>query len=274
MPRHGPPPAVPDAEKWLGALGRESQAMRRVTSIIRRAAPTSVPILISGETGTGKRFLARTIHELSPRHSQPFVLLDSSKTRGVRSANSVRFSILNRPIKPHGWLERFVERAKRGTLVIVETSEMNTELQAQLLPILDERERRPPFDKTHASLDIRVLALSSVPWEKTVSEGVLLKELYYRLKVFSIELPPLRKRLEDLSFLAEWFIRHFAQRTQTLPRLVDSECLDALRAYPWPGNVTELRGVIQAALIRSHGPRLILGDLPPEIATWKRGTRI
>ena len=248
--------------------------MRRVTSIIRRAAPTSVPILISGETGTGKRFLARTIHELSPRCWRSFVLLDFSRApRNVPPVNSVWSSVLSQPAE-RGWLERCLQRTKRGTLVIVETSEMNTELQAQLLPILDERERHPPFDKTYASLDIRVLALSSVPWEKTVREGVLLKELYYRLKVFSIELPPLRKRFEDLPFLAEWFIRHFAQRTQTPPRLVDSECLDALRAYPWPGNVTELRGVIQAALIRSHGPRLTLGDLPPEIATWKRVTRI
>ena len=248
--------------------------MRAVIRVLRRAAPTDVPILISGEPGTGKRFFARTIHDLSPRSRNAFVLLDSSKTPAVHEADSPPSIMLCRETDPGGAFDNCLEGAKRGTLAIVEVSGLAAELQARLVPVLDEREWRASGNPIQASLDIRFLALSTMNWQEAVNRGRLLEQLYYRLKVFSIKLPPLRERVEDVPSLANHFIKIFAQRNQVVPPSVDQECLAALQTYPWPGNVAELRSVIQGALAQSHGRRVTLDDLPFKVASWRRGGRI
>ncbi len=248
--------------------------MRAVTRVLRRVAPTDVPILISGEPGTGKRFFARAIHDLSPRRRNAFVLLDASRAPAIKEADSPPSVILCRETNPGGAFDSCLERAKRGTLAIVEVSGLAAELQARLVPVLDEREWRASGNPIQASLDIRVLALSTLSCQDTVSRGQLLKQLYYRVRVFSMDLPPLRERVEDVPSLVKHFISDFAQLNQVVSPSVDQECFDALRIYSWPGNVAELRSVIQGALVRSNGRRLTLCDLPPEVAGCTRGGRL
>jgi DNA-binding NtrC family response regulator len=248
----------------LGPLFGKSLAMRRVLVSIERLAESSASVIITGESGTGKELAARTIHQLSTRKNAPFIgvncaaipqtLMESELFGHERGA----FTGADRR------REGCFELANGGTLLLDEITEMKPELQAKLLRVLEERKLRRVGGTTEISLDVRVLAASNRNLERTVREGNLREDLFYRLNVFTVEMPSLCDRVDDLPLLIESFVQHYAQLNNKQINGVDEESLAALKSYPWPGNVRQLRNVIERATVLCRGPVIKLGDLPPD----------
>jgi len=249
-----------------GSFGRmigASVEMRKIYQVIEQAAPTSASVLISGESGTGKELVAQSIHLLSPRASQPFVPLNCA---------AIPDTLLESELFGHekgaftGAIARrqgSFELANRGTLFLDEIAEMTPTTQAKLLRVLQERTFRPLGGTREQSVDIRVIAATNVDPMEAVKQGKLREDLYYRLNVFAIRLPPLRDRKEDIPLLAQAFIKEFNARNARNVAGVSEDAMRALERYDWPGNVRELRNVMERSTIVARGPFIELGDLPP-----------
>ncbi len=248
----------------LGPLYGRSPAMRKVLAAIERVAQSSASVVISGESGTGKELVARTIHEMSPRRGAAYVgvncaaipetLMESELFGHERGA----FTGADRR------REGCFELANGGTLLLDEITEMKPELQAKLLRVIEEQRMRRLGGSAEIPLDVRVLAASNRDIEQSVRDNKLREDLFYRLNVFSIRLPPLRERSDDLPLLIDSFVSHYAERNNKQIAGVDEECLAALRSHPWPGNVRQLRNVIERAMIVCDGRMIGLHDLPEE----------
>ena len=228
----------------LGELVGTSPAMQGIFSTIRQVAPTSAPVLICGETGTGKELVAREIHKFSPRGDGPFVAINAA---------ALPESLIESELFGHekgaftGALERRAgcfEQAHGGTLFLDEIGEMPVSAQPKLLRVLEDLRVRRLGGKSEISMDVRVLAATS---HSVVSH--LREEIYYRLSVFQIVLPSLRERKEDISLIAEAMIQDLNKKHGARVTGLDSEVLDFFRTYDWPGNVRELRNVIERATI-------------------------
>ncbi len=248
----------------LGHLVGRSPAMRKVLATIERIADASASVVIIGESGTGKELVARTIHQLSSRRANPYVgvncaampetLMESELFGHERGA----FTGADRR------REGCFEAANSGTLLLDEITEMKVELQAKLLRVLEEQRVRRLGGNAEVPLDVRVLAASNRDVAQAVREGKLREDLYYRLNVFTIELPPLRERGDDLAVLVQNFVQHYAARNNRGIVGIDDEALSALQAHPWPGNVRQLRNVIERASVISQGRVIRRLDLPQE----------
>jgi DNA-binding NtrC family response regulator len=241
----------------LGDMVGAAPAMQEIFSIIRQVAPTSAPVLICGETGTGKELVAREIHKLSPRGEGPFVAVNAA---------ALPETLVESELFGHekgaftGAMERSAgsfEQAHGGTLFLDEIGEMPPSTQPKLLRTLEDLKVRRLGGKSEISVDVRVLAATSHPLEARLRE-----ELYYRLSVFQIVLPPLRERKEDIPLIAEAMIRALNEKHATRVSGLDSEVLDLFRTYDWPGNVRELRNVIERATIVATAGMLQLEHLP------------
>lgn len=248
----------------LGALVGKSASMRRVIATIERIADAAASIVITGESGSGKELVARTIHQMSSRRAKPYIgvncaaipetLMESELFGHERGA----FTGADRR------REGCFEAANGGTLLLDEITEMKTELQAKLLRVLEEHHLRRVGGNAEIPLDVRVLAASNRDVAQAVRDGKLREDLYYRLNVFTIDLPPLRERREDVPLLMQIFVQHYAARNNKDVLGVDDEALSALQAHPWPGNVRQLRNVIERALIVCNGQVIRRSDLPAE----------
>jgi DNA-binding NtrC family response regulator len=252
-------------EGELGAMVGRSLAMRRVLTLIDQIAPTDASAIITGESGTGKEMVARTIHALSKRRQGPYIAVNCA---------AIPESLMESELFGHERgaftgadrrREGYFELAEGGTLLLDEISEMRVELQAKLLRVLEEHKLRRVGGSVELPLNVRVLAASNRPLDRAIREGRLREDLYYRLNVFSIELPPLRERTDDIPLLVDAFIRQFAAQTGKPIQAADHDCLQALKSHPWPGNVRQLRNVIERAVIVGHPPLLTVSDLPGEI---------
>jgi DNA-binding NtrC family response regulator len=256
----------------LGPLIGESAAMRRVLCEAERAAPSSASVMIVGESGSGKEVVARTIHELSPRADGPYIAVNCAALPETLMESELfgheRGAFTGADRRREGCFEL----ANGGTLLLDEIAEMKIELQAKLLRVLEDQKVRRVGGSVEIPLDVRVLAASNRDLETAMRENRLRQDLYYRLNVFTIEVPPLRKRLEDLPSLLEHFVREFADENQKDVRGFDLECLDALKRYEWPGNVRELRNIVERAVVVTNGPLIGMSDLPSEI-THKRSAQ-
>src|ERR1700722_10241111 len=246
----------------LGPLFGRSLAMRRVIVAIERLARSSASVVITGESGTGKELVARTIHEMSARRAAPYVAVNCAAIPETLTESEMfgheRGSFTGADRRREGCFEA----ANGGTLLLDEITEMKPELQAKLLRVIEEGSVRRVGGTTEIPLDVRVLAASNRDVEQAVREGVLRTDLYYRLNVFTIQLPPLRERIEDLPQLIQMFIAHYAAQNQKEVLGVDEECLKALQTHPWPGNVRQLRNVIERAMIVCEGRMIRKRDLP------------
>jgi DNA-binding NtrC family response regulator len=251
----------------LGPIYGKSLAMRRVMNAIERLAPSSASVIISGESGTGKELAARTIHELSPRRSGPYVGVNCAAIPDTLMESELfgyeRGAFTGADRRKEGSFEL----ANHGTLLLDEITEMKPELQAKLLRIIEERRVRRVGGTAEVPLDVRVLAASNRDVERAVKENKLREDLYYRLGVFTIEMPPLRERTEDIPLLIDAFLALFAEREHKSVPAMDDECRETLKAHPWPGNVRQLRNVIERALIVCQGSTVTTADLPPEFRT-------
>jgi DNA-binding NtrC family response regulator len=249
-----------------GSFGRmigASPQMRKVYQVIEQAAPTAASVLIWGESGTGKELVAQTVHQLSPRAQAPFVPINCA---------AIPETLLESEIFGHergaftGALDRregCFELADRGTLFLDEVAEMTPATQVKLLRVLQERTFRRLGGRTEQTVDVRVIAATNSTPLEAVKNSRLREDLYYRLNVFAIELPPLRQRKDDLPLLIQAFLTEFNTRNNKSVSAVDPVAMRVLEQYNWPGNVRELRNVIERAVILSTGEFIEPKHLPP-----------
>ncbi len=249
----------------LGPMIGQSLAMRRVMSLIEQVAPSSASVIIVGESGTGKELVARTIHELSPRHNGPYVAINCAAMPETLMESELfgheRGAFTGADRRREGCFEL----ANGGTLLLDEIGEMKPELQAKLLRVLEESKLRRLGGSTEVAVDVRVLAATNRNLDNSIKEGRFREDLYYRLNVFAIELPALCERAEDTPGLVDHFLRELKQPEGKNITGVEAECLEVLKSYRWPGNVRQLRNVIERALIVSRGPLITIADLPPDM---------
>jgi DNA-binding NtrC family response regulator len=239
-----------DAGK-LGVLVGASSAMQDVMRQVEMAAPSTASILITGETGSGKEMVARSLHMLSPRAERPFVAINCS---------AIPESLMESEIFGHekgaftGAAERRIgcfELAHGGTLLLDEIGEMPAPTQAKLLRVLEDRKVRRLGSKVETPVDVRVLAATNKNPEQAVADGHLRQDLYFRLNVFHVHLPPLREHKEDLPLLIEHLLEEISEKHGKKVSGVGADVMELLRSYPWPGNVRELRNVLERAAIAS-----------------------
>ncbi|MGE4053360.1 MAG: sigma-54-dependent transcriptional regulator [Vicinamibacterales bacterium] len=249
----------------FGPMIGNSPEMRKIYQVIEQASPTNASVLITGESGTGKELVAQTIHQLSPRASFPFVALNCA---------AIPETLLESEIFGHekgaftGAAERrqgCFELADRGTLFLDEVGEMTPATQVKLLRVLQERRFRRLGGRVEQAVDVRVIAATNVDPTEAVANGKLREDLYYRLNVFALRLPPLRERKEDLSLLVQSFITEFSARNQKAVSGADREAMDLIEQYDWPGNVRELRNAIERATILAPGQLIEARHLPPAL---------
>ncbi|HEU5458214.1 MAG TPA: sigma-54 dependent transcriptional regulator [Terracidiphilus sp.] len=233
----------------LGSMVGSSAVMRDIFSLIEQIAPSNVSVLITGESGTGKELVARTLHELSPRKSRPFVAVNCA---------AIPETLIESEIFGHekgaftGALERRAgcfELASGGTLLLDEIGEMPIGTQAKLLRVLEERKLRRLGARTEQEVDVRVLAATNRDPEEAVARGELRGDLFYRLNVFHIHMPPLRKHLDDLPAMADNMVREMNQKHGRHVSGVGPSFLERAMAYDWPGNGRELRNTVERAVI-------------------------
>jgi DNA-binding NtrC family response regulator len=249
----------------FGLMVGSSPPMRRIYALIEQAAPTSASVLIVGESGTGKELVAQTVHQLSPRAPFPYVPLNCA---------AIPETLLESELFGHekgaftGATERRAgcfELADRGTLFLDEVAEMSPATQAKLLRVLQERRFRRVGGRQEQAVDVRILAATNVDPAEAVRAGQLRDDLYYRLNVFTLTLPPLRERREDLPLLVQGFIGEFNSRHGRSVVAAAPDVLRLFQRYAWPGNVRELRNVIERATILAKGEFLESAHLPPAL---------
>ncbi len=258
----------------LGPMVGQSLAMRRIMALVDQVAPSSASVVIVGESGTGKELVARTIHDVSPRSSGPYIAINCAALPETLMESELfgheRGAFTGADRRREGCFEL----ANGGTLLLDEIGEMKPELQAKLLRVLEERKIRRLGGGAEISVDVRVLAATNRNLELQLREGKFREDLYYRLNVFTIQLPTLRERPEDLPTLVEHFLRQLAPAAGKQIVGIEAECLELLKGQRWPGNVRQLRNVIERALIVTRGPMISAADLPTEIkpGNGKRST--
>jgi PAS domain S-box-containing protein len=260
----------------FGEILGQSRPCREMLNSIHQVGPTDATVLIQGETGTGKELVARAIHRASRRSAKPLMKVNCA---------AIPASLVESEFFGHekgaftGATQRRIGRfglADGGTIFLDEVGELSTDLQAKLLRVLQEGEFESVGSSQTRKVDVRVIAATNRDLEAEVRAGRFREDLYYRLSVFPIQVPPLRQRIDDVSLLAEAFMRGFCNKAgRSLPDLTP-DGIRRLRAYHWPGNVRELQNIIERAVILSRGPALNLeGILPPTPAgpTAETGVR-
>ena len=243
----------------------ESLAMREIFDVVRQVAPTRATVLIGGESGTGKELIAKAVHQLSPRARHPFVTVHCA---------ALSPTLLESELFGHergaftGAHERRIgrfEQAQGGTLFLDEIGEIDATLQVKLLRFLGERTfERVGSNKTQ-SADVRLVAATNKNLEQMVKEGKFRDDLFFRLRVVEITLPPLRERTGDIPLLAQNFLREFARENGKPVKDFTVEALEALMGFAWPGNVRELRTAIEHAVVLCKSERVTLRDLPQSV---------
>ena len=247
-----------------GIVGQD-QRMQRVLDGVRQIAPTAASVLILGESGTGKELVAHAIHNLSPRSKKPFVAINC----GGMSEGTIESELFGHQKGAFtgavGDREGKFEYSNGGTLLLDEVGDMPMQTQVKLLRVLEERAVTRVGDNRSRPVDVRVLAATNQDLQQRVKDGAFRQDLYFRLRVVTIELPPLRERRGGIKLLVEHFLKHFAKLHGKGVEAIDREALVPLVQYEWPGNVRELRNAIESMVVRARGNILTRNDLPPEI---------
>jgi two-component system response regulator AtoC len=251
-----------DSKFGLENIIGESPAMKEVFEVVQQVAPTPVTVLLQGESGTGKELVARAIHQLSPRNHQPFVAVHAA---------ALSPTLLESELFGHekgaftGASERRIglfEEAQGGTLFLDEIGEIDATIQIKLLRFLGERTFQRVGSNKTLTADVRLITATNKRLEDMVKAGTFREDLYYRLCVVEICLPPLRERTSDIPLLAQSFLREFSREMGKDVKDFTAEALEALIHYSWPGNVRELRSALERAVVLCRGDRITVRDLP------------
>jgi two-component system response regulator HydG len=249
-----------------GGIVARSAEMERVLDLVARVAPTDATVLIAGESGTGKEIIAKAIHHASARNRGPFVAVNCGALPEALLESElfghVRGAFTGATAAKRGLLEE----AHRGTLLLDEIGEMPPALQVKLLRVLQSGEVRPVGATQASTVDLRVLAATNRDLEHLVRQGTFREDLFYRLNVIALRVPPLRERRDDIAALAEHFLERFARR-QGRALTLARPALERLLSHAWPGNVRELENAMERTAILARGDVVEPDDLPPAIAS-------
>ncbi|MFZ5634376.1 MAG: sigma-54-dependent transcriptional regulator [Bacillota bacterium] len=257
-------------EQFIG----QSQAMQKVFKVIGRVAPTDASILVQGESGTGKEITARLIHQYSLRRDSPLVKVNcAALPEGLLESELFGYEKgaftgagQSKPGK--------LELAHGGTVFLDEIGEMPISLQTKMLRVLQEKEIEHLGGLRAIPVDIRVLASTNRNLSEAVASGLFREDLFYRLNVVNLTLPPLRERMGDIPLLAEFFMQMYSLRLGKNPLIISSEALALLESYYWPGNVRELKNAIERAVILAQGPVILPEHLPEELSPESSGSTV
>src|SRR6201998_4715377 len=248
----------------LGDLVGQSKMMQEVMHLVEQVSPSSASVLITGETGSGKEILARTIHRLSPRSDRPFIAINGSAIPESRMESEIfgheRGAFTGAAERRLGCFEL----ADGGTLLLDEIGEMPAPTQAKLLRVLEDHKVRRLGSKVETPVDVRVLAATNKEPEQAVADGQLRRDLYFRLNVFHIHLPPLREHKEDLQPLVERLLAEISEKHGKTVSGVGADVMEMFKSYPWPGNVRELRNVLERSAIASDRGSITRQHLPSD----------
>ncbi|HEV2130790.1 MAG TPA: sigma-54 dependent transcriptional regulator [Longimicrobiaceae bacterium] len=253
------------AGEYRGLIG-DSPAMREVYRIIRRAGPADVTVLITGESGTGKELVARALHAESQRARRPFVALNCSALPGELVESELFGHLRGAFTGADRDREGLFEAADGGTLFLDEIGDLALDAQAKLLRALEERQITRVGATRPTTVDVRVIAATHQPLDRLVAEGAFREDLLYRLRVITLELPPLRERRGDIPAIAAHFLSEFSVRHRRAHLGVTEAARRALLAHDWPGNVRELRNALERAVVLAEGDAIEPSDLPASIA--------
>ncbi len=254
-----------DAKFGLQNLAGESPAMKEALEVVQQVAPTRATVLLLGESGTGKEMVAKVIHQLSPRAQAPMVTVHCA---------ALAPTLLESELFGHekgaftGAYERRIgrfEQAQGGTLFLDEIGEIDATIQIKLLRFLGERTFERVGSNKTLSADVRLIAATNKDLEERVKAGAFREDLYFRLRVVEIRLPPLRERLEDIPLLARGFLAEFSRENEKPVKGFTPEAFDLLMQYQWPGNVRELRTTIEHAVVLCRGEKITVRDLPAAV---------
>jgi len=238
-----------------------SQAMQKVLDIVKRVSPSDSTVLITGESGTGKEIIAREIHRLSPRQSAPFVVVDCGALVETLFESElfghVKGSFTGAHQTKHG---RF-EVAHGGTIFLDEVSNITLNIQAKLLRVIQEREVTRVGSTKSIHVDVRIIAATNENLADCVQNGTFREDLFYRLSVVPIHIPPLKERKEDIPLLADHFLEKFSKRSKKRIKAISPEVKSALMEYDWPGNIRELENTIERAIVLARSEEIGLKDL-------------
>jgi len=254
-----------DSKFGLEKIIGQSPAMKEIFEIVQQVAPTRATVLVLGESGTGKELIAKAVHQLSPRAKQPFVTVHCA---------ALAPTLLESELFGHergaftGAHERRIgrfEQAQGGTLFLDEIGEIDAAIQVKLLRFLGEKTFERVGSNKTLTADVRLVAATNKNLEELVQAGKFREDLFFRLRVVEIALPPLRERPGDIPLLAQAFLREFAKENGKTVNDFTAEALDALMSFSWPGNVREVRTAIEHAVVLCRSERISLRDLPPSV---------
>jgi two-component system response regulator FlrC len=248
--------AVSDFEARGKAMLARGPIMQRVVSMATVAATSDATVLISGESGTGKELLARFIHEMSPRKDKPFVAVNCASIPEGLLESELFGHEKGAFTGAHSSRQGKFEQANTGTILLDEISEMDLKLQAKLLRVIQEKEVEKIGGKGPLPLDIRIIATTNREMKKEVKEGRFREDLYYRLNIFPVTLPPLRERAEDLVHLAAHFMRKFSSKYNRRIEEISTEAMDLIKRLEWRGNIREMENTIERAVLLCQGSTL------------------
>jgi two-component system nitrogen regulation response regulator NtrX len=241
----------------------QSPAAQNLRQILERVAPTNSRILLTGEPGSGKDIAARMIHDLSARASRPFLVINCATLRPERLETELFGSD-----EPGNETPGVIEQADKGTVFLDEVSDMPLETQGKIMRVLQEQRFIRMGGQREIEVDVRIIASTNQNLEKSITEGKFRQDLFYRLNVVPVLVPPLRERIQDISLLLEYFVQQISEQSGLPPRAFSSQALGAMQTYPWPGNIRQLKNVVEWAMIMSTArppSNFSISDLPPEI---------
>ena len=255
-----------ERHRGIGNVIGRSHAMREVLDLVAQVAPTNATVLITGETGTGKEVIAKAVHHLSSRSDRPFVSVNCAALPETLIESELFGYEQGAFTDAKGRRAGRFQQAHTGTLFLDEIGDMASHLQVKLLRALQEGMIEPLGSSRPVEVDVRILTATNRDLRASVESGAFREDLFYRLNVVGIDLPPMRDRREDIPILVHHFIRKFADRNERAVEGIDARAMRALQGYEWPGNVRQIENVIERAVILSAGDVITPADLPHDIA--------
>src|SRR3989449_11396385 len=248
----------------------KSEPMLKIFDLVSQVAPSRSTILLQGESGTGKELIAKAIHLNSPRRDRPFVPVNTGSMPPDLLESTLFGHVKGAFTSAIASKKGLFETADRGTLFLDEIGTMSMETQSKILRVLQDRKFMHLGGVHELQVDVRIIAATNVNLQQMVRDGKFREDLFYRLNVITVDLPPLRQRKEDIPLLVEFFLKRYSEENERPLRRVNTDSLRPLMAYSWPGNVRELENVIERAVVLSSGAEISIDLLPDHIAG--RGT--